>query len=424
MKVLDVVCSASKTGFFFDDQRAIKIKAVQDGFCYVGQPVTPGFSRIRHAGEAVSFTLVLEDGQLAWGDCVAVQYSGSAGRDPLFLAEKSLPLMEKEIAPRLRGREIKDFRGLAEEMDKITINGKRLHTAIRYGVTQAILDAVAKTRKLTMAEVIQDEYRITSGLKRVPILAQSGDDRYINADKMIIKGADVLPHGLFNNMEKRLGHKGEILKEYVAWLRERILRLRTQKSYNPVIHLDVYGTIGQAFNNETEEIAVYLGELRKLASPFKLLIEGPVEMENKAEQIRALKDLRETLKEKRIAVGIVADEWCNSLEDIKLFADKKAVDMIHIKTPDLGGVNNVVEAILYCKRKGVAAYCGGTCNGTDKSARVSTNIAMACGADLCMAKPGMGVDEGYMIVYNEMNRVLALNKARERINSLLAVSFL
>jgi methylaspartate ammonia-lyase len=25
-----------------------------------------------------------------------------------------------------------------------------------------------------------------------------------------------------------------------------------------------------------------------------------------------------------------------------------------------------------------------------------------------LGKPGMGVDEGYMIVYNEMNRILAL----------------
>jgi methylaspartate ammonia-lyase len=33
---------------------------------------------------------------------------------------------------------------------------------------------------------------------------------------------------------------------------------------------------------------------------------------------------------------------------------------------------------------------------------------MACGARQVLAKPGMGVDEGMMIVKNEMNRVLAL----------------
>ena len=31
-----------------------------------------------------------------------------------------------------------------------------------------------------------------------------------------------------------------------------------------------------------------------------------------------------------------------------------------------------------------------------------------------LAKPGMGVDEGYMIVSNEMNRILALRQAKLR----------
>ena len=30
-----------------------------------------------------------------------------------------------------------------------------------------------------------------------------------------------------------------------------------------------------------------------------------------------------------------------------------------------------------------------------------------------LAKPGLGVDEGYMIVYNEMNRIMAVRKAKK-----------
>ena len=85
--------------------------------------------------------------------------------------------------------------------------------------------------------------------------------------------------------------------------------------------------------------------------------------------------------------------------------------MIQIKTPDLGSIHNTVEAVLYCKEKGVGAYQGGTCNETDRSAQVCIHCAMAANADQVLAKPGMGVDEGYMIVYNEMNRILALRKA-------------
>lgn len=67
MKITKVICSKGRTGFFFDDQRAIKKGAVADGAAYVGQPVTDGFTSIRQAGEAISVMLILEDGQIAYG---------------------------------------------------------------------------------------------------------------------------------------------------------------------------------------------------------------------------------------------------------------------------------------------------------------------------------------------------------------------
>lgn len=412
MKIVDIVCSPGRTGFYFDDQRAIKQGAEFDGFTYVGEAVTEGFSKIRQAGESISVMFVLEDGQVAHGDCAAVQYSGAGGRDPLFLAEEFIPIIEKHIAPKLIGREIISFKELAEEVDNMTVEGKKLHTAIRYGVTQAILDATSKVKKVTMAEVIKEEYNTNIELKRIPIFTQSGDDRYNNVDKMIIKGADVLPHALFNNVETKLGKKGEKLKEYIAWLKKRIETLRAREEDTFILHIDVYGTIGLAFNNDTEKMADYLEELGKIASPFKLRIEGPMDVEDREKQVQALKELRLALRERKSKVELVADEWCNTLEDIKLFVDEGAADMVQIKTPDLGGINNTVEAILYCKENGIGAYCGGTCNETDRSAQVCVNVAIACGADQCLAKPGMGVDEGFMIVHNEMNRVLALANRR------------
>ena len=190
MKIVNVVAAKGRTGFYFDDQRAIKANAAHDGFAYVGEPITPGFSAVRQAGEAVSVLLVLEDGQVAWGDCAAVQYSGAGGRDPLFLAEDFIPVIEAQIKPRLVGQELDSFRRLAEDIDSLKdTQGKLIHTALRYGVTQAILDAVAKANKQLMCEVIASEYNTTVSDKEIPIFTQSGDDRYLNADKMIIKGA-------------------------------------------------------------------------------------------------------------------------------------------------------------------------------------------------------------------------------------------
>ena len=108
------------------------------------------------------------------------------------------------------------------------------------------------------------------------------------------------------------------------------------------------------------------------------------------------------------------DEWCNTLDDIRAFVAAGAADVIHVKTPDLGGINNTIEALLLVRAAGLAAFCGGTCNETDHSAQVSAQVAMACGAAQVLAKPGMGVDEGMMIVGNEMARTAALVARRDR----------
>ena len=415
MKIKNVVLSKSYTGFYFDDQKAIKLGAGHDGFMYLGDPATEGFSKVRQTGEAISIQLVLEDGRVGYGDCAAVQYSGAGGRDPLFLASDFIPFLEENIVPLLIGEDVSTFRNLAEKYDKMEVNGKRLHTAIRYGLTQALLNATATANHLTMAEVIRKEYGITeTEYKPVAIFAQSGDDRYINADKMIIKEADVLPHALINHVETKLGKDGSLLKEYVAWLRDRILKWRANESYNPVFHIDVYGTIGLAFNNDVDVMTTYLMELEEIAKPFAIRIEGPVDTGDREGTMVALRDITAELEKRGSKLEIVADEWCNTLEDIKYFADNKAGHMLQIKTPDLGGVNNVAEAILYCNEKNIGSYCGGTCNETNISAQTTTNIAIACMADQCLAKPGMGVDEGYMIVRNEMNRVLAIANSRNK----------
>ena len=417
MKIVDVICSPGRTGFYFDDQRAIKRGAGHDGVFYVGEPVTEGFTAVRQAGESISVMLLLEDGQLAYGDCAAVQYSGAGGRDPLFLARDFIPVIEQYIKPELVGKEADDFRGLCAMMEAIQVEGKRLHTAIRYGVSQALLDAVAKATGRMMCEVVADEYGCTVSETPVAIFTQSGDDRYDNADKMIIKGAQVLPHALINNVESKLGTKGEKLAEYVAWLRDRILANRQDESYLPVFHIDVYGTIGAAFgNNNYKAMADYIEELGRIAKPFHLRIEGPMDCDcDRETQIEALAGLTRELDARGCDVELVADEWCNTLEDIKLFADAKAGHMVQIKTPDLGGVNNTIEAVLYCKEKGIGAYQGGTCNETDRSAQVCVHCAMATQPAQILAKPGMGVDEGFMIVYNEMNRILAIRKAKRKL---------
>lgn len=412
MKIAKMVCAKGRTGFYFDDQKAIKEGAVSDGASYRGEPVTPGFTAVRQAGEAISVMVVLEDGSMGFGDCAAVQYSGAGGRDPLFLAEQFIPVIDAHVAPLFVGEEADSFRRLCQKLESTQVDGKPLHTAIRYGISQALLDAVAKARRLNMCDVVADEYGLTVSTDMIPIFTQSGDLRKDNADKMIMKHAQVLPHALINNMHDKLGEDGGLLLTYVKWLRDRIQALRTEDNYMPVLHIDCYGTIGEAFGSTNyAAMADYLKTLSDAAKPFRLRIEGPMDSGSRTQQMIDLRELTALLDARNIPVELVADEWCNTLDDVKYFADNRAGHMIQIKTPDLGSIHNTVEAVLYCKEKGALAYQGGTCNETDRSAQVCANIAMATSPVQILAKPGMGVDEGFMIAYNEMSRILALRNA-------------
>ncbi|HBW35822.1 methylaspartate ammonia-lyase [Desulfosporosinus sp. BICA1-9] len=410
MKIVDVIASPGLTGFYFDDQLAIKSGATHDGFTYNGEPQTSGFKAVRQRGESISVMLILEDGQVASGDCAAVQYSGAGGRDPLFLAEDFIPIILEEIAPMLIGQQLDSFQNLVDRIENLRRpNGERYHTAIRYGVSQAILAGVAKAQKKTMTEVILKEYHLPMILEPVPIFTQTGDDRYDNADKAIIKRAGVLPHALINHVETKLGKNGELLLEYVEWLRNRVLSLGS-KEYRPVLHIDVYGTIGIAFEDNVDRMVDYFAKLEKAAAPLHLRIEGPMDAGSLISQIEQLKALRDALRVRGVQVEIVADEWCNTYEDIVKFVDAQAADMVQIKTPDLGGIQNTIEAVIYAKKYGVGAYVGGSCNETDSGARTAVHVSLATRPDQLLAKPGMGVDEGYMIVHNEMNRTLVLLK--------------
>jgi methylaspartate ammonia-lyase len=139
-----------------------------------------------------------------------------------------------------------------------------------------------------------------------------------------------------------------------------------------------------------------------------------VAVDRLAEQIRALAAIRERLAEEGVAVDVVADEWCNTFEDVRAFVDGDAADVVQVKTPDLGGIGRSARAVRYCEDTDVRAYLGGTCNETATAARACVHVALATDADQLLAKPGMGFDEGYTVVTNEMRRTLARRTAEPR----------
>jgi methylaspartate ammonia-lyase len=465
------VLAVPATGAYYaTDLAALQENPIPLGEQYTARPVTQGFRRVREVAEAVSVGLMLDDGRIAWGDCVAVAYSGKAGRDPVFRTSAGMSTIRNRITPVLKGRELTSFRELASDVEALTRETKvavprasdtervaedkaagegvsrrdlltaplrflrsdadegeslqaeqpteyttverPLHTAIRYGVSQALLKAVALTRGVTMAEVIADEWELSQPGRPVPIHAQSGTQRRKNADKMIAREVDSLPHALVENIPRQLGQDGEQLVRYVHWLKARIEALRGP-DYRPAIHLDVHGALGRIYDHNLGRILGYLCRLESSVQPYKLRLESPVIMKTRADQIEALVTLREYIKFRDVKIDLVADEWANTLDDIRAFVEAQAADMIQIKMPDLGGVQNSVEAVLTCKEGDVGAFLGGSCAETDLSARAAAHVALATQPEMMMAKPGMGVDEAVSLVKNEMTRTLVAIKMRD-----------
>jgi len=404
-------------GFFFDDQRAIKRGASEDGVAYEGEPATDGFESVRQAGEALLLEVELSDGTVVHGDCAAVQYSGAGGRDPLFRAAEYAPVVEGPVAEALVGREAADFLGNADLLAELTVDGDRLHTAIRYGLSQALLAAAAGAERTTMTDVLADALDTEPATEPVPVFGQSGDDRYRNAEKMMLKGVPVLPHGLINS-EAKIGSDGSTLREYVAWLRERSAELGPE-GYSPRLHVDVYGMIGELFGGpyDRPEVVDYVASLAEAAGELPLQIEGPMDAGNREGQITAMCELREGLADAGVGVDLVADEWCNTLADVRAFVDAGAADVVQVKTPDLGGIQHSARAVRYCAGTDTRAYLGGTCNETETSARACAHVALATDAAQLLAKPGMGFDEGYMIVENEMRRTVARRRRAAGVGS-------
>lgn len=411
MRIKSVICSVGRSGYMHRDLMAMKAGARQDGFVFHGKPLSPGFKKIVEPGTIISVMLELEDGQIAFGDCADVILAGVAGRDPAFYGEEHVDYVRNEIAPLLKGRDVSKFRANADEFDRHRRGGKPMHTAVRYGITQALLHATALSHKKTMAEIIAAEYGSTVSKAPIPILASGHKDDPLQLDRTILKRIDLLPHASFTIVKDHVGLEGEKLLAFAGGVSRRIREIG-DADYKPRIHLDVYGTLGELFGMKLEPLADYLGRLQQAAGPYGLLVESPIIAKTQEEQIASFKKLRALLKEKGIAVGLIADEWCNTLEDIKLFADVSASDYVQIKTPDLGGINNTIEAVLYCRSKKMGSSLGGTANETDHSARICTHIGLACSPDFMLSKPGLGVDEAVMIQTNEMARTLAILAAR------------
>lgn len=411
MRIEKALVIAAWGGAFNEDLAAVtRGRTGRNGFNYLGEPVTPGFDCIKTPAEAGAILLLLDDGQIVTGDCLSVQYAGAAGRAPRFNHATQIPALQ-QVCDYLTGLDISSLLDMCHALEAQTFDDGLNRTAAFYGVTQAFLYAVAAAQRKTGAEVLAEALGSSVSDKPIPIYVQCGEDRHHGVDKAIIRRADVLPHGLINTLDV-LGDQGKKLQEYVSWI---VTRLGTYggTDYRPEIHIDVYGLIGEIFDHDAKRIAQYAADLGRRVGDLQFCLETPVLMANRAAQIDMFGTIRHELHRLGSNVRLIADEWANDLIDIHAFVEAGATHMINVKSPDLGSIHHAAQAVLDCKAGGVRPILGGSCNDSDVSSRAMCHVGLATDPAWILARPGMGMDEGFQIVHNEMARTLAVIVARQ-----------
>jgi methylaspartate ammonia-lyase len=449
-RVVQVLAVPGTAAGYYEDRAALAGGFVPLSRRLASRPATPGFRAIREPAEALSVGLVLDTGYVAWGDCVA----DPGGGKPIFRAGEGAATIRRTVAPFLEGREIgdspSDFRNLAASVDglvetveieqpvsppagagvsrralfvapmralraahddgpaveRIAVE-RSLHPAVRFGVGQALLRASARVSGLVPAQVVAGAWDLPLPTGMVPIHARAGHDWYYDAERMIVRRVDSLPHGPVDDADRELGPGGAELSRYLRWLAGRIREL-AGTDYRPAIHLDLRGALGRMHADHVGHMLGQLYTWQTAAAPYSLRIQDPVLASDRQAQIGALAELHEAVRLRKMSVQLAAGAGVRSLEDVRAYAGAGAVDWIHLRLPVLGSVRDTVDAVLACRAAGMGVLLDGGVTGTDLSARAAAHLALACRPDLLVAGPGLGADEGISLVRNEMARALAM----------------
>ena len=400
MLITRALASAGVAAAYCTDQRAIQKGAPVDGLFVGGDPVLDGFRSPREVPEAICLQLVLDDGQVAIGDGTGVSFPGRAGVDPPVRALEQIRLFNELVVSHLLGVEFRSFRDASNIIDRIVVDDKPLPSALRWGISTALLDAMALARHVTKAEVLASEWGTSVSATRPAFLAQSSQDWEISLDRAIMRRIDVY-HRSSHNHRMWLDHPRAL-----SLIKARLARHAPDHRMD--VQLDLNGFAGREFNFSVDRIVSYMSELQELVLPSKMIYASPVEMADRDTQAAAMSDIRRAMQRTGLPSELIADYHCASVADHEVFARLGAADYHMIHAPTIGSVKDCMDLLVDLQGFGVKRYLAGTATSTEVSGLTIAHMAAACTPDLLALTPGPGVDTAHSITVNELSRIAVL----------------
>lgn len=388
----------------------------------------------------VSIGLVLDSGQIGWGDCVDL-----VTEDDLLLAA-----VQRYVVPLLKGRELGSFRALSAEIEALTetitlvetihhppppkksgVSRRKIFTlqwepeqppappptvresyeyrpifpSVRHGASQAVLSALALAQQLPIAEIIRREYNLpvpTQTTPTLPFLKM----RQLNAAKrlMAYRPSSIGFEIEGTDFDAQLGTNGTVLKNALTRLCHESSGAVPPFKFGSTFYFRVNGGIGVQQGQSNGKVLGQLFVLHKQTKPYRLLIEDPIVHGDFDEHLKQNGRFKKLVKMRKIDRILVARQYADSLEQIKAMIDAEMTHLIYLDPQKLGSVGIMITALQHCREAEIGVIWGGSSAETTLSAQISAQIVMAVQPDFVVTKPATQV--GLTSMQNDMARIL------------------
>lgn len=403
IRISKVLTSTSWGSYYFEDITQIRRDLIPVSDRYHTVTTHGSYPRVRTPAPAVSVGLQMTDGTVVWGDCVPVSFSGKSGRavpkDSQALAE----WFESDLGAWFPGRSATSWLALETAFLKDYAD---IPAFIRYGVSQAMVAATAAATKKPLWQIFSEELQLNMPDARIPLHGSCGGDWGETVDSMLARGLKFLPQGQFEFLEDQIGSDGKKLVAWIQGFKARAARF----GYTPTVTLDFHGALDDLCDSNLVRIADMIQSFIEAAAPHSCHIESPILAADFATFKKRISELKQILIDrgfKAPSFRLVADEWANTVQDMKELAAAKAVDGIHIKMPDTGALSECAAAVRILREAGTFALLGGSCTETMSGAKCTAHLALVTRPDAVLVKPGMGFDESFAFLDGEMAKALA-----------------
>jgi methylaspartate ammonia-lyase len=389
----------------------------------------------------LSVGLVVDNERVFWGECV-----GTAD----FQAAAAATTIQQIVQPRLQGQPLTTFREMAASLtdltEKVTVTQttempspppapgpsrrsllrghwtadppqppqpiiesyeveRPLASAIQYGLSQALLAAIAWAQGKSVIQLLCDEYDLAQPSTAVPLHAEINPNIPLSIQTISHSPIASIGYSISGtNPKVELGQDGEVLQRFAQQLKTELIKTADPQSLS--FYFNVRGGYGALRQDSLGQILGMLYGLEKAAEPFLVRVEDPLILNGREEHIKKLATLKNYLRTRRMKLQLVAHAGVQSVADAQAFIDGNAAHMLYIDLPQMGSLAESATAVRMCQQHEIGVLLGGSPDETQLAAHRSLQLALALQPTLLLAKPGQLGDAGIVTAHNEMNRLL------------------